>query len=236
MAKAAGYLSKAQDNDTQGEVKGNRYGISAVARAPGWETYAKTQLHIASQLIVDVYDHLTQKFGEQFQERKKLNKVLSKTSKEKKGLRKYIGEKLAKVRNTLNQLPIRCNKYQVVIKDRGNAFRFFNWCLNETDSGNDWLPEKEPGMAWIPGKKPEAKDSLYFHKLYTIIDRRKLWRRLSRIPHWLFQTDTEWHQVKNHYEDDAQLHRETLDRQPEPPGSLWDEYLTCSTPQDYCYA
>jgi len=123
MAKAAGYMSKAQDNDTQGEVKGNRYGISAIARAPGWALYAKAQLHIVSQLIVDVYDHLTQKYGEKYRERKKLNSALSKIPKAKKALRHHIGKKLAKVRNELNELPIRCNKYQAVIKGRGHAYR-----------------------------------------------------------------------------------------------------------------
>ena len=230
MAKAAGYLSKAQDNDSQGEVKGNRYGISAVARAPGWAVYAKTQLHIVSQLIVDVYDHLTQKFGEQFRERKWLNNALSKTPKAQKGLRKRIGKKLATVRNELNQLPIRCNQYQAVIKGRGHAFRFFNWCVNEEDPGNDWLPAKEPGMAWITGKTPEAKDSLYFHKLYQLIDRRKLWRRLSRMPDRLTRTDTEWHQLKREYEQIADNEQKQLDSVPETPGSLWDEYSQLMTP------
>ncbi len=204
MAKAAGYLSKAQDTDTQGEVTGNRYGISAVARAPGWITYTKTQLDIASQLIVDVYDNLTQKYGEKFRERKKLNNALTKIPKDKKGLRKRIGAKLVKVRQELNELPVRCNKYQVIVKGRGHAFRFFNWCVNEQDAGNEWLPEKEPGMAWNPGKPPEAKDSLYFHKLYDTIKRRKFWRRLRWVPDWLFQSDAQWHQVKHDYEQDAQ--------------------------------
>ena len=204
MAKAAGYLSKAQDSDTQGEVTGNRYGISATARAPGWITYAKTQLDIASQLIVDVYDHLTQKYGEKFKERKKLNNALAKIPKAKKGTRKIIGERLAKVRSELNQLPIRCNKYQVVIKNSGHALRFFSWMRNEEDHGNEWLPEKEAGMAWNPGETPKARDSLYFHKLYKTIERRKFWRRLRFIPEYLGWCDREWHQVKNHYEQDAQ--------------------------------
>ncbi len=236
MAKAAGYLSKAQDNDSQGEVKGNRYGISAVARAPGWLVYAKAQLHIVSQLIVDVYDNLTQKYGEQFRERKRLNTALAKIPKNKKSIRQRLGKKLAKVREELNELPIRCNKYQVICKGRGNAFRFLNWCINEEDSGNDWLPEKEPGMAWITGKTPEAKDSLYFSKLYALIDRRKLWRRLAAIPKRLFQTDTEWHQVKMDYESYVYTEKERLDSLPEASGNLWDEYIHFTTPQEFHYA
>ena len=37
MAKAAGYLSKGAGQSDQGEIHGNRYGISADARAPDWE-------------------------------------------------------------------------------------------------------------------------------------------------------------------------------------------------------
>ncbi|MBX2809768.1 MAG: hypothetical protein KTR20_14175 [Cellvibrionaceae bacterium] len=203
MAKAAGYLSKAQDNDTQGKVTGNRYGISAVARAPGWITYANTQLHIASQLIVDVYDHLTQKYGEKYRARKQLNQALAKIPKEKKALRQHIGKKLAGVRAELNALPIRCNKYQVICKGRGHAFRFLNWCINDEDKGTDWLPEKEPGMAWQPGRPPEAKDSLYFTLLHKKIARRKLWRRLRYPPDWLLWTDRQWHQIKKAYVVDA---------------------------------
>ena len=236
MAKAAGYLSKAQDNDSQGTVTGNRYGISAVARAPGWAVYAKAQLHIVSQLIVDVYDHLTQKFGEQFRERKKLNNQLSRIPKDKKGVRQKIGKKLAQVRQQLNQLPIRCNKYQAVIKGRGNAYRFLNWCVNEEDNGNEWLPKKEPGMAWITGNTPKAKDSLYFHKLYQIIHRRKFWRRLHTIPDWLTRSDTEWHQVKNEYEHYAHYQQEILDSIPEASGNLFMEYSKTFMPQEIHYA
>ncbi len=210
MAKAAGYLSKAQDSDDQGQVTGNRYGISQVARAPGWITYAKTQLDIASQLIVDVYDNLTQKYGEKFRERKKLNTALTKIPKDKKGIRQRIGKKLAKVREELNALPVRCNKYQVIVKGKGHAYRFFNWMRNEEDHGNDWLPAKETGMAWNPGETPQARDSLYFHKLYQLIDRRKFWRRLRFIPEWLGWCDREWHNIKHHYEDDAQHHQQQL--------------------------
>jgi len=226
MAKAAGYLSKAQDSDSQGEVKGNRYGISLIARAPGWAIYAKAQMHIVSQLIVDVYDHLTTKFGEQFRERSRLNKALSTIPKDKKGIRQRLGKKLAKVREELNALPIRCNKYQVVIKGRGEAYRFFNWLKNEEDAGNEYLPEKEKGMAWNTGTAPEAKDSLYFHKLYETIRRRKFWRRLRFIPEWLHQSDHEWHQVKNNYDQQANRWQE-----PDSIGEWFTEYTQHFSPQ-----
>jgi len=222
MAKAAGYLSKAQGDDTQGTVTGNRYGISAVARAPGWALYAKSQLHIASQLIVDVYDHLTQQYGDDYRTRKRLNRALDNTPKAKKRVRHAIGKKLAKVRAAINAIPIRCNKYQAVIKGRGNAFRFFSWMKNEEDNGNgEWLPKKDPGMAWITGKQPVARDTLYFSKVHDLIDRRKLRRRLTNKPPWLHQSDEEWHCVKYDYINSA--YNESL---PVTTGSDWNEYQT----------
>gem|GEM_PF-910165 len=215
MAKAAGYLSKAQGSDTQGVVTGNRYGISACARAPGWEKYAVQQLHIVSQLIVDVYDNLTVKHGEKYAERKRLNNALAEIPKDKKGVRQRIGKKLAKVRESINALPIRCNKYQVVLKGKDAAFRFFSWATNsEYDGGNDWLPSKPSGMAWEVGSTPTAADTLYQTRLRENIrakvERRKLWRRLV-VPNWLENVSeslTFWHSVKHDYEQECTINSE----------------------------
>lgn len=53
LLKAVGYLTKGAEND-QGEIKGNRYGISASARAPTWgcigEFYADNFLAILGEL------------------------------------------------------------------------------------------------------------------------------------------------------------------------------------------
>ncbi len=205
MAKAAGYLCKAQDKDDQGIVTGNRYGISKTARAPGWLTIAYGQLHAMGQLIYDVYDHLTVKYGEQFRERKALNNKLANTPKAKKSQRKRIGERLAKVRKTLNAIPIRANKYQVVVTGKGAAFSFFNWLQTPTELGSvreEWLPEKPEGFAWQQGPKPEAKYNQYFFHLYKKFERNRFWRRLAQVPEWLIDSASNdyWHQVKHEYQ------------------------------------
>jgi hypothetical protein len=224
LAKAAGYLSKAAgEENSQGKVKGNRYGISACARAPGWENYAIQQLHCMSQLIVDVYDHLTVKYQDKFIERKKLNNALENIPKEKKAIRQKIGKKLAAVRQELNALPVRCNKYQVLIKGKGNFYRFANWALNENDSGTDWLPSKGPELAYKPGNRPEAKDSLYHTRLRENIQSRKLWRRIASPPKWLLNPLEMWHQVKDSYEQSA-MNQEVLENEKLEVLSLADEY------------
>ncbi len=165
MAKAAGYLSKAAGDDSQGEVRGNRYGISAPARAPSWVSVGWGQLHSMGQIIADVYDHLTLKYGADYQRRKRLKAELDATPKDNKTLRQEIGEKLQAVRKKLNALPIRCNKYQVILKGQTVAGLFLTWAKGEKVSRPEWLPELPKEFAWQAGKEPTAADSIYFRKL-----------------------------------------------------------------------
>jgi len=218
MAKAAGYMSKAQDQDDQGKVIGNRYGISSVARAPAWVKISEGQLHNMGQLIVDIYDHLSVEYKPKFDARKKLNWQLENTPKSAKKTRLQIGAKLAKVREEIKAIPIRCNKYQLVVKGKAKMLRLMSWFKNEEDFGEKWLPEKAPGMVWIEGRKPEPRDNQYFHNLYKTIGLRKLMRRL-KVPKWMIQTDHEWHQAKGIYEEI----KENLQAN-DCSGATWFEY------------
>lgn len=164
MAKAAGYLTKSEGTDTQGRVRGNRYGISESARAPDWVTIGKSQLHAMGQIIADVYDHLTIKYGAQYRERKQLKETLDRTPKENKWSREQIGKRLQEVREQLKTLPIRCNKYQVILKGREAASAFICWAKGEKIQ-RDWLPELPVELAWQEGRMPTAADSQYFRKL-----------------------------------------------------------------------
>ena len=225
MAKAAGYLCKAQDKDDQGTVTGNRYGISKTARAPAWVVIEYAQLDVLGQLIYDVYDHLTVKHGDDYRERKALNTKLSNTPKNHKGLRKKIGEKLAKVRQKLNALPIRANKYQVVVKGKGHAFAFFNWLITPTEAGSvreDWLPVKPEGIAWQQGPLPKAKHNQFFTHLYRKFERSRFWRRLSVIPQWITDASSNefWHANKWDYQTEQ-------DYEPDPHQPTYEQMVEC---------
>jgi hypothetical protein len=207
MAKAAGYLCKAQDKDTQGVVKGNRYGISATARAPAWVAISRAQIHTMGQLIYDIYDHLTVKYGDKYRERKLLNAKLAETPKAKKDLRQKIGKRLARVRQELNAIPVRCNKYQLVVKGKAAALSLFSWLVVPTEDGavkEEWLPEKPEGWHWIPGEKPKAEHGKYFSLLYAKFERQRFWRRLNP-PEWISETanDDWWHANRVDYEMEA---------------------------------
>ena len=183
IAKAAGYLCKAQGQSDQGEVRGNRYGISESARAPGWETLTKTQLDCMSQLIADIYDHLSVKHGPDYRERSKLNRARqsllekSKADRKKTGRkkaadwivrqRKKIENRLEKVREKLNALPVRCNQYQVILKGEDAFKEFMAWSQNPDYPQHlaEWLPVKPEGVAFSPGAYPKANQRRYFHEL-----------------------------------------------------------------------
>ena len=159
MAKAAGYLTKGA-NENQGQVKGNRYGISASARAPGWHVVSEHDLGRLGAMIADVYDHMTRRYGEKFQQRKKLKSALSTIPKDKVGLRRRIGERLTAVRAELNALPIRCNRYQIVFKKEAALNSFFAWAESSEQGDTsliDWLPLKELNFTWAKQPKPPSR-------------------------------------------------------------------------------
>lgn len=158
MAKAAGYLTKAEGQDDQGLVKGNRYGISKPARAPLWCCMGEYELGVMGRLISDVFDGLTARHGEDFAERKRLNAELDKAEKGSKA-RHAIGKQLQKVRKKLNALPVIASKYQLTIKSEAAFTRFIGWAQSH---------------GWSESEKP---DSIWFAEFKNRMRRRKEYRR-----------------------------------------------------------
>ena len=163
MAKAAGYLTKGEDDGGQGVVKGNRYGISKPARAPGWCSLGDYELGVMGKLIHEVHDHMTRKYGSDFRERKRLNQQLSDTPKGHKS-RQKIGERLQKVRAKLNALPVRASKYQIVCKGQESFNKFLGWV---TSAG--WDSSTRPDSIWFAEFKRQQAQR----------QKRSWWNRLS---------------------------------------------------------
>ncbi|WP_261840922.1 hypothetical protein [Aliamphritea ceti] len=153
MAKAAGYLSKAAGDSEQGPVKGNRYGISALSRAPGWVAEERLELGIMGHLIADTHDYFTALYGHHFAKRKQLKEQLDATPKEHRKARHKVGAALGKVRRALNRLPAIASKFQILIKSKEHADEFLAWARSaDKQSGNGWLPPKASGDAWDDNK------------------------------------------------------------------------------------
>ncbi len=207
IAKAIGYLCKAQGKSDQGTVRGNRYGISKSARAPGWELMTRTQLDCMSQLIADIYDHLSFTNGADYKARQRLNREAVDLKAEGASQRKKTGAKkspawvvnkqkkianaLEKVRAKLDAIPIRASKYQVILKGEQAAKTFFKWAYHPTGSGSilptDWLPEKPAGIFFRPGTSPAGEQSLYFSKLRERFkaSQRRRWAMPDHVSAWI---------------------------------------------------
>lgn len=124
VAKAAGYLSKAQGKGDQGEIRGNRYGISTRARAPGWIECERHQIGMIGWLLAELHEAWNKKHGEKIQRREKLKRQLENV---KDGVRRHkIGQLLEGVRKEIEPLP-RVSKYAALFKSEEQKTQFFDW-------------------------------------------------------------------------------------------------------------
>lgn len=188
MMKAAGYLCKAQGREDQGRVRGNRYGMSAAARAPAWVTLDEKQLHIMGALIADVHQRITERYGREYAERKHLKKVLDNTPKTEAKKRRAIGKRLERVRAYLaGAVPVVAGKYQILFKGQSAFEEFMRWarCDQPVTPYADWLPPKEAGEGWQPGARPESQWFARFKAVHY-------WRRACRAAERQRWTLAEW--------------------------------------------
>lgn len=146
MAKAAGYLCKAQGKNDQGTIRGNRYNISKSARAPDWVCVGRFQLGRMGFLLSEASENFDDKFGFVKKKRDKLShKLKSAVGKD----RQKIGALLEKTRKVLKRMP-RLSKYQAILKGEEQYTDFMKWAANDAPvSGHSWLPEKNEGESFL---------------------------------------------------------------------------------------
>lgn len=150
VAKAAGYLSKAQGKTDQGKIRGNRYGISSRARAPGWIECERHQVGMMGWLLAEAHELWNNKHGEKIQRREKLKGQLEAAN--DPGQRQKIGKILEATRKEIEPLP-RVSKYAAVFKSEEQKDQFFTWAK---------------GKGWT--EKPQ-------HSLFLTEWRAQQWRR-----------------------------------------------------------
>lgn len=127
VAKAAGYLCKGQGKADQGQIRGNRYGISTRARAPGWMECEKHRLGCMGWLMAEAAELWQQKHGEKIQRRETLKRRLENTTDSQQ--RHKIGALLERTRKEIEPLP-RVSKYVTVLKGRAQLEQFMAWARN----------------------------------------------------------------------------------------------------------
>lgn len=181
IAKAAGYMTKGSESD-QGEIRGNRYGMSKTARAPAWEVYGIYENGIMGSLVSDVYDHFMCEHGTKIQKRNFLKEKLDDLPKNEinKKERAKIGAALETIRGQLNsdEVPHRPSKYQLVIKGQVHFKDFILWAQDQLhlQATPKWLPEIK-GVPWRGNEKPSGP---WFAEYKKRIFEGRVWRWFSQ--------------------------------------------------------
>ncbi len=140
VAKAAGYLTKGQGKADQGEIRGNRYGISKRARAPGWIECERHQVGMIGWLLAEAHEIWNNRHGEKIQRREKLKRELEAVNDGPR--RQKIGQLLEGVRQEIEPLP-RVSKYAALFKSEEQKTQFFEWA-----SRKGWTPEPQESL-WL---------------------------------------------------------------------------------------
>ncbi|MFL1484906.1 hypothetical protein [Marinobacter sp. LN3S78] len=140
VAKAAGYLCKAQGKGDQGSIRGNRYGISKRARAPGWIECERHQVGMMGWLLAEANEAWQRKHGEKIQRRERLKSQLEQAT--TGAARQKIGRILEGVRKELEPLP-KVSKYGAIFKSETQKDQFMTWARkqgwSEKPQCSQWL-------------------------------------------------------------------------------------------------
>ena len=146
MAKAAGYLCKAQGKSDQGSITGNRYNISKTARAPDWVCVGRYELGKMGFLLSEAAANFDEKFGHVKKKRDHQKKLLDRAVGHD---RHKVGAILEKTRKVLKRMP-RLSKYQAILKGESQFNTFMEWASTDSPvTEHSWLPEKDAGDGFL---------------------------------------------------------------------------------------
>lgn len=202
LAKAAGYITKAQGESDQGPVRGNRYGISKDARATDWACIGRYPMHVMGHLIKDVHDYYTHSYGALSEGRRQLSNRAAEIRKEIKTAdktelsalykrRANVAKRLNAARDTLDGVPIIPSKYQLIINTEEAFDTFIDWAMSpESRESTAWLPEKSADEQWRPWE--ERPKGLWLKTYQMVLHAKKAARRWAGIDKFYKQwTDSE---------------------------------------------
>lgn len=162
MAKAAKYLSKAADGDDQGEVRGNRYGLCAPARAPGWEHIAVYAAAGMAELFSIARARYRARMRPLAASRDAIKAELRATPRRNRRRRSTLGRLLAAQRHKIDGLGGYVGRWHVVLRGRKMLWKWWTWVQS-----HGWRPENRPPTLWLVELR---------HRLQDARDRARTWR------------------------------------------------------------
>ncbi|MEZ8205852.1 hypothetical protein ACED47_17365 [Vibrio splendidus] len=217
LIKAVGYAAKG-DNADQGLIKGNRYSIARVSRAPSWETLASFEADNITAVIRELGYKLEQW-------KKPLQRTISRINKQKaqtvkaSSIAKQQGKPeahLKKLQSRIIRLEHAAKKTTLEMKSKqmhassGNRFSI-------TFDGNEAKERMDNFLMWAAGARgwsmtcrdvdcsdlKQEADEIYQEQYDYFLERRAYWRSVLAEPYIPEEPDedevNEWQSIKVDY-------------------------------------
>lgn len=144
IAKAAGYLSKGQGASDQGLIRGNRYGMASVSRAPGWQQVGVWSWGVLGHIIEQARLAWLAIVSPMRVERGELELSLSSGAVVGLWARRGVLSKLHDMRKKISRVPVSFGKYSVIFKTREALSGFVGWA-----SECGWSMSERPSHPWL---------------------------------------------------------------------------------------
>lgn len=189
IAKAAGYLSKGQGSGDQGEIRGNRYGIASVSRAPGWVSVGVWSWGVLGHIISEARSVWWGIIAPMRKKRDELLRELGDVGGGDKWGRRRVLASVIDIRKKISRLPMVVGAYNVIFKQDSALLGFVNWAkqcgwsMSEHPS-HPWLEEFKKQLDWSRDQKVAIeRSSVSEMEWASIIQNEQDWQRLSVCEH-----------------------------------------------------
>lgn len=146
LLKAVGYLIKGKGAD-QGRIRGNRYGISKSARAPGWDAKLSWDEGVLQSLFNEARDLVSSAAAPHKARRRAAVENISKLNKGRATARakKKLKGVIAAAREKISAIGLYVGRRQVIAANYQKLTKFFVWCRR---AGWPGFKQRPPGH-WI---------------------------------------------------------------------------------------
>lgn len=191
VAKAAGYLTKANGESDQGPVRGNRYGISSKARAPGWVPVLVWSWGVLGHVIEEAREKWKAHTAPMREAREKLSSELKQTPKEKKDKRAKVAALLQGAREKIKAVPAFFGKFNCVFKTDEALDKFVNYAVRR-----GWSMDKRPPGRWYGEWQRQKRAREARAKFIASCLSPAEW--LAALREWSFYSDDNWERVEDY--------------------------------------
>ena len=144
LAKAAKYLTKGDNTNDQGLVRGNRYGIAQCSRAPAWKTLTHMEWGVLGECIAKARHKQRNRLNPIRRAKNAAIEKLKSLSDSSATAKKQVLNRLSTIRHELKKQKFWYGRCHVVATDIDSLDRFMIWAESK-----GWKQRKRPAKKWV---------------------------------------------------------------------------------------